>query len=488
VYAVSSLAFYLGAEVVPGEVPRIETGGGFERELASERWFEDEVARTLKQVFFLDCVVRTEGLYRYDLDERSRVEPYLPFDIASMYGRPLADQVAAYLQIPYEVIAENVPKWCLTAHVPSDPSGIRPIPFVAYDLGVVREPRGTRLSRPQVQPASYSRSASTAAEDASSSPPLLRSGDGRSRDATLLVEPETTEESIEHAWFGDHVPRGATKATADAFENRLGRGPRTSEIDIAVVCNDQRMLAEHESLSEVYGNRTELPYETSFYTDLTTDELGDVLTHSHDFLHFIGHATPDGLRCADGELDVADLDSVGIDVFLLNACKSVHQAMKLSDRGAVGGVGTLSDVINEHAVEIGRAMAHLLNLGFPLRAAVGLVRDHTPTADQYIVVGDGGADIAQSEGGCPILCTVDERGEDRYDITVCPFPTREYQLGSTMTPTISKVDRRYLLPGQVEPVTLTENELHEYLSSHRSPVQVDGKIYWNDKPGSVSFE
>ncbi|WP_135820653.1 hypothetical protein [Halostella litorea] len=487
VYAVSSLAFYLGAEVVPGDVPRIETDRGFERELASERWFEDEVARTLKQVFFLDCVVRTEGLYEIDLHERNRVEPFLPFDVASMYDNSLAEQVAAYLQIPYEVIAEYVPEWCLTAHVPSDPSGIRSLPFVAYDLGVVREPRGTKLSHPRVQSASYTRAATADANgDAAQATPLLRSG-GESQESMTLVDPETTDESIEHAWFGDHVPRGATKATVDGFENRLRRGTRSSEISIAAVCNDERMIAEHDSLDSVYGNREGLPYETSFFTDLDMDGLATVLGGDYDFLHFIGHATADGLQCPDGELDIETLDSVGVDVFLLNACRSVHQALALTERGATGGVGTLSDVVNEQAVEIGRAMAHLLNLGFPLRAAVELIRDHTSTGDQYIVVGDGGADIAQSEGGTPLLCTVEEGPGDTYDLSIRAYPTREYQIGTYVMPTIDKVKQCFLTPGNMLDLRLSESELHSYLSSHRSPVQYDGKIFWNDTPGSVAI-
>ncbi|WP_121821348.1 hypothetical protein [Halostella salina] len=487
VYAVSSLAFYLGAEVVPGDVPGIETVGGFSRDLASQQWFEDEVARTLKQVFFLDCIVRTAGLYKVDLDERTRVEPYLPFDVDAMYGRPTHEQVAAYLQIPYDVIAEYVPKWSLTAHVPSGPEGVQALPFVAYDLGVVREPRGTRISQPRVQATEYSRSAATEGGADAGTAPLLRSS-GDVEESMLLVDPETTDESIEHAWFGDHVPRGATKATVDAFENRLRRGPRSSEIEIAVVCNDDRMLAEHESLDGVYGNREELPYETAFYTDLSTDALADVLAGDHDFLHFIGHATPEGLRCPDGKLDVNDLETVEVDVFLLNACRSVHQAMALADRGATGGVGTLSDVVNEQAVEIGRAMAHLLNLGFPLRAAVELVRDHTRTGDQYIVVGDGGADIAQSEGGTPLLCKVDDGADGQFSLTVRAYPTREYQIGSYVTPTINDVERSFLLPGEMVQLQLSGDDLQEYLSSHRSPVQYDGKIFWNDTPGGIPVD
>ena len=485
IYTVSSLAFYLGADVVPGEVPRIETAGGFEWELASRRWFEDEVARVLKQVFFLDCILRTEGLYQIDLQERQTVEPHLPFNLEELYGRPLQEQIQQYLKVPYDLVTEYVPDWCLTAHLPSNPDGIRPLPFVVNDLGIVREPRGTRISRPRTPAPTYSRSpGDPSASDSGSqdaSKPLLRSDTRGVTDSNVLVEPETTNESIEHAWFGNHVPRGATKATVEAFENRLSRDERTNQIDIAVVCNDERMIDEFDSLDGVYGSREELPFNVESYTQLTMEQLTEVLrSGGHDFLHYIGHATPDGLRCADGKLDVRDLDTVDIDVFLLNACRSFNQAKALAECGATGGVGTLSDVVNEQAVEIGEALARLLHVGFPLRGALQLVRDHTSIGDQYLIVGDGGADMAQSDGGPAMVCDVSRTDSDTFKLQITAYPTREYQMGSYITPTIEGFDENVLLPGEMESIELSYAELREYLSSHQFPVKTGSKLQWND--------
>jgi hypothetical protein len=485
IYTVSSLAFYLGADVVAGDVPRIETTSGFVRDLASRRWFEDEVSCILRQVFFLDCVVRTEGIYQMELRERQDVEQYVPFDVAEMYDKPLREQLEAYLQIPYEVVSEHVPKWTLTAHIPSSPEGIAPTPFVVNELGIVREPRGTRISRPRIPAARYSRSPSDMGSETAQ--PLVRSGSA-TEDDIEFVEPETTNESIEHSWFGNHVPRGATKATTEAFMNRVTRENRSSQIDITLVCNDERMIAEHDSLDDVYGNRDELPYNIESHVRLSTDELEALLIDGDiDFLHYIGHSTPDGLECPDGDLDVRELDEIDVEVFLLNACRSYNQAIAMAECGATGGVGTLSDVVNEHAVEIGKALAHLLNLGFTLRTAVDLVREHTQIGNQYLIVGDGAADIAQSEGGAPSVCEVTPRADGLYDLAVRMYPTRELQIGSTVYPTLEKITETCLLPGPSEATGLTETELRAYLSSHGSPVKVNGEIRWNDLPKPVDL-
>ncbi len=488
IYTVSSLAFYLGAEVVAGDVPRIETTNGFTRDLASRRWFEDEVSCLLRQVFFLDCIVRTEGIYQMDLRERRMVEQYLPFDIAELYDKPLQEQLEQYLQIPYEVVSEYIPQWTLTAHIPSSPEGIIPTPFVVNELGIVREPRGTRISRPRTTAANYSRAPGGGTAESETSQPLVRSGATTGDDDVTFVQPETTNESLEHSWFGKHVPRGATKATTEAFMNRVSRENRSSQIDITVVCNDDRMIAEHDSLDSVYGRRDELPYNVESYVQISTDELETLLLDGNiDFLHYIGHATPDGLECSDGDLDVRELDEIDVEVFLLNACRSYNQAIAMAKRGATGGVGTLSDVVNEHAIEIGKALAHLINLGFKLRAAVDLVREHTRIGDQYLIVGDGGADIAQSEGGPPGVCEVTPRDDGLYDLSVRMYPTREFQIGSTVLLKLQQTSENCLLPGPSEATGLTEAELRDYFSSHSSPVQLDGELRWNDLSSPVDL-
>ncbi|WP_435347075.1 hypothetical protein [Haloarchaeobius sp. HRN-SO-5] len=479
VYAAAPLAFYLGADIVPASEPKIRMGQ-FEHGLADGRRFEDDVAQILKQTLFLDCVVRTEGIHQVELYERQLVEPKLPFDIAEMYGQPLPNQLEAYLSVPFDVIEPHLPRWCLTAHVPADAKHVEAVPHIVNDLGVIRSPHGTTRT--------ISRTVTTQTVDSA----VRRSGARNSTQEEVslsLVEPDCNDESIEHAWFGDQLPMGASKASVKSFEHQLKQGQRSESINITVVCNDPRMLDEQVTLDDVYGKREDQPYNVDSHFGVPQDDLADLLTDDAcDFLHYIGHATPTGLRCTDGELDVRNLDSIGVNVFLLNACRSFEQAEALVDKGSFGGVATLSDVVNEHAVEIGHAVAHLLNLGFPLRAAVELVHEHTRIGEQYLVVGDGSVDIVQSDGGPPLVCHVEEREDDTYELTIQTYPTKELQLGSRALPTLETVNEYYLLPGRMRTFELDHRELIEYLTWTVSPVEFGDELHWNNAIGTVNFE
>jgi len=512
VYAAAPLAFYTGATLVPGESPRLRTETGWEQKLGGWRNFEDEVANALKQLLLMDCVVRTEGLYPVDLHERSVLEASLPFDLEELYHRPIAEQLPEYLSVPFQAIEEYVPRWVLTAHIPAEPRGVEALPFVCNELGVVRLPRGTRISSAYERTSGYTRggpsrptvpapSIGTAVRGVDAT---VRGADVRGGDADVgdretavrrdestdgpdsfdeaeltLVQPERTDESIEHAWFGDHLPRGATKATVQAYRSKLARNPPGQTVDITVVCNDAEMVSEQESIDDLYGDRSDLDYDVHSHYDLSTAELREILANpDSDFLHFIGHATPDGLECHDGRLDVCGLDAVGVDAFLFNACQSWRQAVAMTERGAIGGIGTLGDVENDFAGDIGRAMARLLNLGFHLRSALELVREHTAIGEQYLVFGDGSVDLAQPEAGTPFVTNVTTR-DDGYRVTITTYPMDTSSVGGMGSPSIQEIDKYYLSPGTTDGWQFTESELRAYLGSHRYPVRFDGQLKWN---------
>ncbi len=474
---VAPLAFYLGARVETGYPPRIVTESGFEYPLAGDGWFGDSVARTLKQVFFLDCVVRTEGFYRADLQERRLVESDLPFDPADCYDAPLDRRLAAYLRVPHDVVKPALPRWCLTAHLPARADAVAAIPHVVNDLGVVRIARGREVAGPDATPGPRGTPGGDGPYRPAGVTPLAGTPDP---DGTRFVVPDDTDESVVHAWFGPHLPIGATKGVVAAYENRLDQSAPSNPIDITVVCNDASLTAEQGALDTVYGYRDELPYDVHSYTDLTTDQMAVLLGGETDFLHFIGDRTDEGLVCSDGTLDTRTLTDVGVEVFLLNASRSSDQALGLVEGGAVGGLATLGSVRSDDAVAIGRGLAHLLNLGFPLQPAVSLVRDHARSGDRYLVVGDGMADIAQAGTGVPIVCDITSQEDGQYRVSVEFYPTRGVRIGSLGRPLIEGVDRQYLIPGRTkQSYTLSETELREYLEYHSYPLRVNGTLRWN---------
>jgi hypothetical protein len=306
--------------------------------------------------------------------------------------------------------------------------------------------------------------------------------------------PEESD-ALERAWFADGVPVGATKALPAAYRNELDSERNADAIDIAVVCNEREMAAEEAIAETVYGSRAELPFDVTIHRDCSTSELRDTLKADHDFLHYVGHVDDAGFHCHDGAFDASLLDSTGVRAFLLNACRSYEQGVALVEAGAVGGCVTLSDVVDGGAARVGRTMARLLNLGFPLRAALDLARGESIVGGHYLVVGDGSADVVQVEDGVPTLCDVKARGEgeegekaekgttdegDRYDVTPITYPSREGRVGTMAYPLVEGNEQHFLAPGPLRTFDCSAEELEQYLVWHGSPVRRDGKLVWSE--------
>jgi len=473
VYVAAPLAYYLGATLVEGETPRIVTDTGFEHRLDTARGFEAEVERVLKQTFFLDCLTRTEGYYQVDLHERQTLESQIDLDFAALYDQPLQEQLEAYLAVPFTAVEDQLPEWKLTTHVELTPTSVETLPFVVNDLAVVQTPQ-------QITPIAESEPQLTAVDDflRTEQDEFTRSAGTTSTTPESYVQPESSS-SLEQTWVGEQTPIGASKATAEAFQNRLDRTPTTGDIDITVVCNDAEMSEERDIVNEVYGSREDLPFTVTVKHGLMTDELRQILTSDTDFLHYIGHIDDDGFDCADGMFDAKTLETVDVDAFLLNACQSYTQGMHLLESGSIGGVVTLSDVINSGAVRIGRTMARLLNTGFPLRAALKIAQEESIIGGKYIVIGDGGTAITLPENGTPNLCEIESRGE-RFLVEYKTYPTTQRGMGSLVIPIMEGNDSHFLSSGSLDTFEMSKPELAQFLSLENIPVKIDGQLYWSD--------
>jgi hypothetical protein len=281
--------------------------------------------------------------------------------------------------------------------------------------------------------------------------------------------------------MGHGTPLGASKTTKAAFRNRLDRSPAPDSIDIAVVCNDARMVDERDVVDGVYGSRDELPFDVTVSYDLTVDGLQDLLTTDAEFLHYIGHIDAEGFECADGRLDATALNDVGPDAFLLNACQSYEQGVALVDAGAIGGIVTLSDVVNSGAVEMGKTLARLLDRGFPLGNALDVAGDDSALGSQYAVVGDGGFAIAQSQSGVPNVCVVRRVDDDRFELEYRAFPTTDRGMGSLIIPYLETNETHYLSSGTIDTFELSRDELAQFLSLEVTPVVVENELRWSDE-------
>ena len=484
-FVAAPLAYYLGADLEPADRARIVTDDGFVRSLEAGNGFQTTVERVLKQVFLLDCVTRTEGHDGVVLHEREALEPLVDLDFGSLYDDSLQGRVAAYLDVPFDVVEPHVPSWPLTAHLPPEPEQVEAIPYVVNDLAIVRSGTPRTLSSEEIRTAVLRRHLDEdRSRDVTGSGGRLRCGNDQP-ETVDVVELEETD-SLDDAWLGDAVPLQATKANATAFRNRLDHDPNDGPIEVTVVCND-RGESDEDVVTDVYGSGNEIPFDVTLRRDLSTAELRTVLASERDFLHYVGHIDDEGFRCRDGVLDAATLDDVGVVTFFLNACRSYRQGLSLIDGGSVGGVVTIGDVIDSGAVRVGRAMARLLDVGYPLHAALSVARSESVVGGHYVVVGDGRADVVSAKNVVPVLCDVSRAGDDAYDLRLRVFVPKGGGVGGVFAPTLPGMDRHYLIPGDIGPFRVSESTLREYLAGHPYPVRTSDGMVWNDASGGIDL-
>ena len=484
---ITSLAYYLGATVEIGTEQRLHADGE-SFSLDGSGGFETTVARVLKQVFLLDCITRTEGMYDVALYERDLVESAVDLDFAWLYDLPVAAQISEYLEVPYDALADAVPTWKLAADVVPDAAAVPVVPFLADELAVVRCPEGpspagessTDLS-PEVT--SFFRSADGLVRSAvqrgeSFTRSTTRRSDG-SNDPDQTVFTLQSADSIEQTYVGDGIPLGAGKMTVEEYYRRLDFDAASDgRTRVLVVCNDPEMSDENV-VGDTYGTREWIEFDISTHQEVTTDELAELLATDADFLHYIGHVDNAGIRCTDGHLDAESLDEVNVNAFLLNACQSYSQGRALVDAGAVGGIVTLTDVLNTTATEIGRSVARLLNQGFSLLSMLGLLEKRNLLAQRYMVVGDGNETLVESESGTPYSVTVRRVNADRFEADVFAYPNSTYSMGSITRPHIPNETIYHLNSGRLKTYTISSGALQKFLNGQKTPVILQENLHWS---------
>jgi len=482
IYPIASLAYYLGATVEPGPEPQLYADGE-SFSLTADGDFESTVARVLKQVFLLDCVTRTEGYYTVDLHEREVVEEQVDLDFAELYEQSVAEQVRAYLSIPYEKIEDAVPRWKLTADVIPESGHAETLPFLANDLAVIRCP-----SCADIESRSVHGGATTVEDFFGSSSGTARGGLSRSTRSASDEERPFEEhvfrppeaDSIEQAYVGEGVPLGASKMTVEAFNRRLSYSPsENARTKVIVVCNENDMMGEN-IVSDIYGTREWLDFDISIKTGLSTKEMKEVLATNADFFHYIGHVDSEGIRCSDGWLDCRKLDNINITAFLLNACKSYEQGQALVQNGAIGGIVTVADLLNKTATKLGETLAHLLDGGFSLYSSLELLERRSIIGNHYLVVGDGNTQVVEGRSGAPYLAKL-YNSDGEVSVQFQYFPSRIYNMGSLITPWLDQCDQSYLPGDTTEKFNIGQASIREFMSMHGFPVEFNNTIYWSEE-------
>lgn len=502
-YPVVPLAYWLGATVKPGDPVLTAQGArfplgdpaGYEADTEREA-FERHVQDILQFTFLFDCAVRTEGFYNVDLDARRRVEAIdLSFDFGKLYDSSVAERLITYMNLEesFGEIAGRIgrPGWRLTADVQADPARATIMPFLARDLAVVRCPSQSKinLSDQRTDEEVVDVFARSSKSDSGRISVGANGGQIRSSSTERSGQPEEREqiiglpdtESMSQAWVGDGFAMGAAKASTRSYLQRLEKHAKgDSGISIEVVVNDEEM-ADEASVSEIYGTREHLEFDINVQRNLTTSKLANVFESDIDFVHYIGHVDPEGFDCIDGYLDANHLDKVGADTFVLNACASYEQGQRLVDKGAIAGVVTLEDVINSLATKVGKTIARLLNYGFPIGSATGLVQETIFTGSNYVVVGDSNAALAQSNVPVPNVARISLRGDGLFDVTVETFASWNFDTGSMYRPFLQGCECNYVVPGVLDTWRVDDEALDAFLERYTLPVIGQGNLFWSDE-------
>jgi hypothetical protein len=486
---VAPLAYYLGATVEPGDAFVVRADGeAVHNPGASDA---DGVAtaarRTLERVFVLECAVRTAGLYTYDIEPTQELRPLLRdhfgVEVDTVYDWSPARRVAAAFELPYEPLAAQAPTWPHVGYVEPVPAHLPALPSLVSTLAPIRTADPPRV---EGEPARGRIAALTARvrREAGHTRSVSQVVSGEARYADLSgvdLNGGVATDAHRRLWVGEDIPLGANQHLLQAARNRqrCEIGGNEPPIEVVVVSNEAAMDAEPDEIAATY-ERADVPFDVTVHRRLSRRALRAVLGSDVDFFHYVGHASPDGLRCPDGHLDAASLAETGVTAFCLNACQSYTQGRRLIAAGALGGIVTHGQVLSTEAHEIGATLSRLLNNGYSLAAAVDVAGHVHPVGSQYAVIGETGTSVCQPASAYTELWrpTVTSDG---FDLTIETYsvPAEQFEVGAFTQWNVAASEDPVLVPGRHGPFDVTAEEVRDVLTANvPPPVLVGPDLYW----------
>ncbi|MFB6193474.1 MAG: hypothetical protein ABEI75_00280, partial [Halobaculum sp.] len=373
------LAHYLGARVTveTGVEPAVVLDGRTERLGETTRAADRAASRLLRRVFYLDCLARSAGPYGDPLSRVGLLDE-LRLDADRLYDAPLAERVRAYLDAPFETVADDFPDWHLGVHLDPSFDRARTLPAHLNRLSDVYTPESAALTIPDRIEWSVEHS-------------FARGPAGSTQEEPPVVDPADRARTV--GWAAPRVALGAFNSFPEALDNRERHTAADEPLSVVVVNNAMGMFEEHQRVIENYRERVaELPImEVEAHSMLSPNALAELFESRSDLLHFIGHCDGGkGLRCPNREhLHTTAVDDCGAATFVLNACGSYDQGRELLRRGSVAGVVTLVTAKDRTATRVGIDWSRLMANGWSVERGLDLARRATDSPGNYVIVGDG---------------------------------------------------------------------------------------------------
>ncbi|WP_137285197.1 hypothetical protein [Halorussus salinisoli] len=480
-FVAAPLAYYLQAEmrVEDRRSPVLRAPeSGVEYRFTPLPGFQHEVTDVLCRVFFLDCLVRNAGEYSWDLTELSMLDA-VGIDAEATYEATPAEQLATYLDAPYERIDDELPEWHFAMHISPRADNATSLPYFLDTLSLVYLPESTDLEKDELLNKSiddFYRAAPPERQPPKPTTGMARRGPGPVKSVDRR-DPVLYEGQV-NGWLADGVPIDVFKAIPEAYENRFKYLDEGGDIDVTVILNDEEMVGEHETVADIYEERAKhLPIEVTVHEHLSKAELAEVFESPHDFVHYIGHCEKDGLRCRDGNLSVSDIEESNVQTFFLNACGSYYEGRDLVTKGSVAGAVTFTKVLNKQAAKVGVAFSRLLINGYDIAHAIQLARRRIMMGKDYAVVGDGTHQLTQCDNRYPAIATLEESG-DRYEVE---YKTLSMPNVGGIFQVYRDGDEKPRLHGTESTFVLDRSELLPFLERAKTPFVYDGDLFWSEE-------
>ncbi|WP_227354462.1 hypothetical protein [Haladaptatus salinisoli] len=492
-FVTAPLAYYLQAEVIVEQrsAPVLRAPSiNFTYHFSPLPDYQHEVAELLRRVFFLDCLVRNAGPYRWNLAEMSLLGE-VDIDPEAVYNSTPAEQLVTYDLTEFERIEDELPDWHLSMYVEPSIENVSALPYLLSNLGLIYLPESSNLNRNELLDASLG----DFYRDAPGAPNVpqraVAGGDPcRARSAENVTSVDRIKPKLHrgrvHGWLADGVPIDVFKVEPSTYRNRFDYFNREEgDIEVVLILNDKQMDDERETVSDIYLDRAkDLPINITVRDHLTRAELAEVFESQYDFVHYIGHCEESGLRCVDGNLSVEDIARSRVQTFFLNACGSYYEGLELVRKGSVAGAVTFNKVLNKQAAKVGVSFARLLINGFSIQHALQLARRRIMMNKDYSVVGDGTHTLTQCDNHMPIAGRIETDGDD-FRLTYESLSVSMSMIGGCYQPYIAGNDKLYL-QGNDASFTMGEDELCSFLKRAEMPVRYGGELYWSEEESLIA--
>ncbi|KZN25815.1 hypothetical protein A4G99_05185 [Haladaptatus sp. R4] len=483
-FVTAPLAYYLQADVIVEnrDAPELSAPEvNFTYSFSPLPSYQHEVADMLRRVFFMDCLVRNEGPYSWDLAELSLLDE-IDMDTEETYEATPAEQLVTYSFVDFECIDDGFPDWHLSMYVEPSLENVSSLPYLLSNLSLIYLPESSDLQKNELLDISLGDFYRGNEQPTQSTPRAVPTDESyRTTDRVHSVDrvmPELQRGQI-HGWLADGVPIDVFKVEPSAYENRFKYLEQSEgeNIGVTLILNDETMEEEHEDVAEIYLERAEnLPIEVTVREHLSRVELAETLETPCDFVHYIGHCEASGLRCTDGNLSVKSIEQSNVQTFFLNACGSYFEGMELIRKGSVAGAVTFNKVLNKQAGKVGVSFARLLINGFSIQRALQIARRRIMMNKDYAVVGDGTHQLAQSDNFFPTVGEIIKLNDGSFQL-LCNamaerLPGGYYQINTGG-------NNKVHLGGNSTDYKLDRVEIADFLTNADFPIVYDGELYWS---------